>query len=122
MALVQWAVSRQAQQHSYQSHYRRKESERQVAFWIRVPATRSIHIFSLVLSFKIMESTRIRSAGVTTAAALVVMGSSCALFVWAFFFVPMINYQDHAGKHFYQTDPFFFAVMALVPPLLIALG
>ena len=122
MARLQWTAWRQARQRSYHPHYRRKESERQVSFWIRAPATRTIHLFLLVLSFKIMEPAKIRSAGVTAAAALAIMGSSFGLIIWGFFILPMTNYQDRAGRHLYQIAPLFFGVVALVPPLLIAMG
>jgi len=69
-----------------------------------------------------MEPAKIRSAGVTAAAALAIMGSSFGLIIWGFFILPMTNYQDRAGRHLYQIAPLFFGVVALVPPLLIAMG
>ena len=69
-----------------------------------------------------MQPTRIRSAGVTVAAALSIMGSISALLFWGFFFLPMVNYEDAEKRHFYQLHPLFFGLVALFPPLLIALG
>lgn len=69
-----------------------------------------------------METTRTRSAGVTAAAALSIMGCVSALLFWLSFFLPMINYQTPQKEHVYELHPLLFGFIALVPPLLIALG
>ncbi len=69
------------------------------------------------------RAATVRSAGVTAAATLGVLGSISALFAWGWFFVSMLNLpKDDQGKHVYQTHPFSFFAIAAVPPLLIALG
>ncbi len=70
-----------------------------------------------------MGSERIRSAGVTAAATLAVLGSLLAFFIWAASILPLLNLQaDAAGRHLYEVRPQTFALVALVPPMLVALG
>ena len=46
-----------------------------------------------------------------------------ALFIWGASILPLINLQpDISGKHLYEVRPLAFALVALVPPMLIALG
>lgn len=63
-----------------------------------------------------------RSAGVTAAAALAVMGNLLAFLFWIYMLLPLVNVQDAKGRHFYQLFPVVFLVFAIVPPLLVALG
>lgn len=68
-------------------------------------------------------SYRNPSAGVTAAATLGTLGSVSALFAWGWFFRSMLSLPlDINGKHAYQTHPVSFFAIALVPPMLIALG
>ena len=70
-----------------------------------------------------MGPHRIRSAGVTAAATLAVLGSSIAFFVWGASILPLINFPaDASGKHLYEVRPLAFALVALGPPMLVALG
>jgi len=70
-----------------------------------------------------MMPTRNRSAGVTAAATLAVLGSVIAFFVWGWLFLPLMNLPpDSDGHHAYQVHPITFALIALVPPFLVALG
>ena len=70
-----------------------------------------------------MVPARIRSAGVTAAAALAVLGSVLAFLVWGASFFPLINLPPNdRGQHIYEAHPLDFALIALVPPLLVALG
>jgi hypothetical protein len=70
-----------------------------------------------------MVPTKNRSAGVTAAATLAVLGSLIAFFVWGWLFLPLMNLPpDVNGKHAYQVHPITFALIALVPPFLVALG
>jgi len=70
-----------------------------------------------------MMPSRNRSAGVTAAAALAVLGSVIAFFVWGWLFLPLMNLPpDSHGHHSYQVHPITFALIALVPPFLVALG
>ena len=70
-----------------------------------------------------MAPGRIRSAGVTAAATLSVSGSVLAFFVWGWLFLPLIDLPpDPNGKYPYQVHPLPFALIALVPPFLVALG
>ncbi len=65
----------------------------------------------------------IRSAGVTAAAALSLLGSASALLVWGWFFLGLLALpRDTNGKLAIQSHSFAFLSFALVPPLLIAMG
>jgi hypothetical protein len=64
-----------------------------------------------------------RSAGVTTAATLAMLGSGCALLVWGWLFIGLLELlRDPQGTQAYLAHPTAFFSMALVPPLLIASG
>jgi Na+/melibiose symporter-like transporter len=70
-----------------------------------------------------MLPARNRSAGVTAAATLAVLGSVIAFFLWGWLFLPLMNLPpDSNGQHAYQVHPTTFALIALVPPFLVALG
>jgi hypothetical protein len=70
-----------------------------------------------------MAPDRIRSAGVTAAATLAVLGSLISFFIWGAFFLPLLNLPPNArGQHIYELHSLLFALIALVPPLLVALG
>jgi hypothetical protein len=72
---------------------------------------------------KDMAPARNRSAGVTAAATLAVLGSVIVFFIWGWLFLPLLNLPpDSNGKHAYRVHPFVFALIALVPPFLVALG
>ena len=64
-----------------------------------------------------------RSAGVTASATLAILGSASALVVWGWIFrgLTTLPPDDH-GRHAYQSHPVAFLSLALVPPLLIAIG
>ena len=67
-------------------------------------------------------STR-RSAGVTCAAALAILGSATAFLVWGSFFLGMLNNAaDVRGRKIVELHPFMFFLFATVPFLLIASG
>jgi len=67
-------------------------------------------------------STR-RSAGVTCAAALAILGSTSALFVWGSLFLGVLNSSpDSHGKHLYESFPITLFLMFSVPLFLIASG
>ncbi len=64
-----------------------------------------------------------RSAGVTAAATLGILGSVSALFAWGWVFLSMLSLPlDNHGKHAYESHPVSFFAIALVPPLLIGMG
>lgn len=64
-----------------------------------------------------------RSAGVTASATLSLLGSASALLVWGWFFRGMLGLPlDSQGRHAYETHPIAFFSLALVPPMLIAIG
>jgi hypothetical protein len=82
------------------------------------------HVFSLsaVMAETVWTSTR-RSAGVTCAAALAILGSSSALFVWGSIFLRVLNAPPASqGKHQYELYPFTWFLMFSVPLFLIASG
>lgn len=64
-----------------------------------------------------------RSAGVTAAATLGILGSISALFAWGWFVHAMFGLPaDSHGKQVYETHPISFFGIALLPPLLIGMG
>ena len=70
----------------------------------------------------VLSSTR-RSAGVTCAAALAILGSASALFVWGSLFLNVLNQPSNAqGKHLYELYPFTLFLIFSVPLFLIASG
>jgi hypothetical protein len=69
-----------------------------------------------------MGNSRPRSAGVTAAATLAILGCSSAFFLWGYFLVSLLNAHAEQGKPVYQSHLGLFAVVALVPSGLIALG
>jgi hypothetical protein len=70
-----------------------------------------------------MVPARNRSAGVTAAATLAVLGSVIAFLGWGWLFLPLMNLPpDSNGQRAYQVHPITFALIALVPPFLVALG
>ena len=70
-----------------------------------------------------MEPDKIRSAGITAAATLAILESVTILLVWLFFFISLLNLPtDRSGKHLYQIFPATFLMMAIVPPLISAVG
>lgn len=88
------------------------------------PFLSSSHVFSLfpVMVESVWNSTR-RSAGVTCAAALAILGSTSALFVWGTFFLGVMNSDPVShGKRLYELYPFTLFLMFSVPLFLIASG
>jgi len=70
-----------------------------------------------------MADLKIRSAGVTAAATLAVLGSTALLLLWGSLFRDLLNLPpDSAGRRVYETHLGLFLLIALVPPLLAALG
>jgi hypothetical protein len=70
-----------------------------------------------------MPDSRLRSAGVTAAATLALLGCSTAFFFWGSFFLGLLNIPaDDHGRHIYQTHLGLFLAVAFLPSALIALG
>ncbi|HWY09017.1 MAG TPA: hypothetical protein VNY24_19295 [Candidatus Acidoferrales bacterium] len=70
----------------------------------------------------VWSSTR-RSAGVTCAAALAILGSGSAFFVWGNLFLDVLNAPPNSqGKHLFELNPLALFVMVSVPLFLIASG
>ncbi|MGB7436491.1 MAG: hypothetical protein WBR26_02995 [Candidatus Acidiferrum sp.] len=70
-----------------------------------------------------MASPRPRSAAVTAAATLALLGCSTAFFFWGYFFLRLLNIPpDELGRHLYQTNPVAVLMVGLVPSALIAIG
>ena len=66
-------------------------------------------------------STR-RSAGVTCAAALTVLGSVTALFIWGSFFLDMMNSAAQPDGNVFRMHPFIALFIVTIPFFLIASG
>lgn len=65
----------------------------------------------------------VRSAGVTAAATVAVLGSFSTLIIWGWFFREALNTRiEESGKNFYQAFPLITLVLATVPPILVAAG
>jgi hypothetical protein len=69
-----------------------------------------------------MANAHPRSAAVTAAATLTLLGCSTAFLFWGYFLLSLLNTPDQHGRHLYQQQPGPFFVFALVPPAVIALG
>jgi hypothetical protein len=70
----------------------------------------------------VWTSTR-RSAGVTCAATLAILGSASAFYVWGSLFLGVINSKSVSqGKHLYELYPFSLFLIFSVPLFLIASG
>jgi hypothetical protein len=70
----------------------------------------------------IWTSTR-RSAAVTCAAALAILGSATALLVWGSFFLDLLNTEaDVRGRKIYEAHPIITFLVGTVPFFLIASG
>jgi hypothetical protein len=64
-----------------------------------------------------------RSAGVTAAATLAILGSLIAFLFWGNLFLTLLNAPpDPQGNHLYQTHTVAFLMIATIPSVLIALG
>ena len=64
-----------------------------------------------------------RSAGVTAAATLALLGCGTAFFFWGYLLLVLMNASpDEHGRRFYDVHPIFFVIFALVPSAVIALG
>jgi len=72
---------------------------------------------------RLMANQRPRSAGVTAAATLALLGCVSAFFIWGSLFLALLNAPaDDKGRHLYQTQTGAFLLIAIVPPVLFALG
>lgn len=70
-----------------------------------------------------MALERIRSAGVTASAALAMMVSITSLLLWGWMFLPLLSLPaDSNGKYVYQTQWLAFSILALLPPVFVAVG
>lgn len=71
------------------------------------------------MSNSVWKSTR-RSAGVTCAATLALLGSGTGLLLWANFLLAILNAPpDAAGRRLYEVHPFAVLFVATVPSFLI---
>ena len=66
---------------------------------------------------------QVRSAGVTAAATVAVLGSLTTLIIWGWFFREALNTRiEESGKNFYQAFPLITLVLATFPPIMVAAG
>lgn len=64
-----------------------------------------------------------RSAGVTAAATYAFLCCAAVFLFWGYLFLAMMNAPaDEHGKYLYETQTLDFLLLALVPPVLVALG
>jgi hypothetical protein len=64
-----------------------------------------------------------RSAGVTAAATLALLGCVSAFFIWGSCLITLLNAPpDDQGRRLYETHTVEFLLIAIVPSILIALG
>lgn len=99
-----------------------------MAFCTNLPLSYPFHSLPLVfflsaaMAETVWSSTR-RSAGVTCASALAILGSGSALFVWGSLFLGVLNSPPvFNGKHLYELYPFKLFFIFAVPLFLIASG
>jgi hypothetical protein len=70
-----------------------------------------------------MLPTRPRSAAVTAAATLALLGCSAAFLFWGSFILNILNAPpDEQGMRVYQLHPWILITVAVVPSMLIAVG
>jgi len=70
-----------------------------------------------------MANAHPRSAAVTAAATLTLLGCSSAFLFWGYFVLALLNTPaDEQGRHLYQLQPVAFLLIATVPPAVVALG
>jgi hypothetical protein len=70
-----------------------------------------------------MALEKIRSAGVTASAALALMVSIASLLLWGWMFLPLLSLPpDSNGKYVYHTQWLAFSILALLPPVFVAVG
>jgi hypothetical protein len=70
-----------------------------------------------------LSPSNARSAGVTASATLAMLGSASALLIWGWVFRGLATLpRDGHGRHAYESHPIAFFSLALVPPLLTAIG
>ncbi|HTZ49128.1 MAG TPA: hypothetical protein VMH20_16160 [Verrucomicrobiae bacterium] len=70
-----------------------------------------------------MANAHPRSAAVTAAATLSLLGCSGALLFWGYFILALLNAPPlQNGRHLYELQPGLFLLVAIVPPAVIALG
>jgi len=70
-----------------------------------------------------MANANSRSAAVTAAATLSLLGCSGALLFWGYFILSLLNAPaNRHGRHAYELRPGLFLLIAAVPPAVIALG
>jgi len=86
-------------------------------------AFRTIHWARMPWHLKPMDNRHPRSAGVTAAATLALLGCGTAFFFWGYLLLALVNaHADDHGRRFYEVHPVIFLVFALVPSGVIALG
>jgi hypothetical protein len=70
-----------------------------------------------------MGNPRPRSAGVTAAATLALLGCSSAFILWGAFLLNLVNAPlEQDGKRFYELYPVTVILIAVVPSIFMALG
>jgi len=94
-----------------------------VQFWARVYSHVLFPLAAQYWHSLFMTNPSPRSAGVTAAATLALLGCTTSFFVWGYVFLTLLNAPaDAHGRHLYQTHLTFFLAFAFVPSGVIALG
>jgi hypothetical protein len=69
-----------------------------------------------------MNSARPRSAGVTAAATYALLCCATVFVLWGMVLLRMLNLRDDQGRSYYELFPISFAMTALLPPAIVAVG
>jgi hypothetical protein len=69
-----------------------------------------------------MASARTRSAGVTAAATYALLCCATVFVLWGVVFRRVLNIHDDHGRAYYELFPGTFAMAALLPPAIVAVG
>ena len=69
-----------------------------------------------------MANARSRSAGVTAAATYALLCCASVFVLWGIVFLRLLNIHDDHGRAYYELYPASFAITALLPPAIVAVG
>lgn len=82
----------------------------------------TIPFLCLLLHLSRMANARPRSAGVTAAATYAMLCCASVFVLWGIVFLRVLNTHDDHGRAYYELYPASFAITALLPPAIVAVG